>query len=175
MNTEESKDEATTTVSRFSTQTLRDAVQSSLDAIIARLHKAERTLNYAGFKDRGGELWEPPLGKMPRRDGPGFVRKGVMLPTDHPDYPPREIIEAARKIGNWGVQYGGEGWQIGPCADRFYYVNPSPAKSPTAWEACERIANLPGVDDALRNFSEDPTGDSGVIVVQAVIKAITKG
>lgn len=39
------------------------------------------------------------------------------------------------------------------------------------WPAAERIANLPDVDEALRGFSEDPTGDNGTAVVSAILSA----
>jgi hypothetical protein len=40
------------------------------------------------------------------------------------------------------------------------------------WEGCERVAELPSVQKALKAFSVDPTDDAGVRVVKAVIKAI---
>lgn len=40
------------------------------------------------------------------------------------------------------------------------------------WEDFQRIANKPGVHYALEGFSADSTGDSGVMVVQAVIEAL---
>jgi hypothetical protein len=40
------------------------------------------------------------------------------------------------------------------------------------WAECERIANLPEVDEVLRGFSEDPTGDNGAMVVRAVLESL---
>lgn len=40
------------------------------------------------------------------------------------------------------------------------------------WEDFQRIANKPGVHYALAGFSQDSTGDNGVMVVQAVIEAL---
>lgn len=40
------------------------------------------------------------------------------------------------------------------------------------WEDFQRIANKPGVHYALEGFSQDSTGDNGVMVVQAVIEAL---
>jgi hypothetical protein len=39
------------------------------------------------------------------------------------------------------------------------------------WAECQRIANLPDVDEALRGFSDDPTDDNGTCVVRAVLAA----
>lgn len=38
------------------------------------------------------------------------------------------------------------------------------------WEHCEKIANIQSVDDALRGFSEDPTGDNGIYVVREILR-----
>jgi len=46
------------------------------------------------------------------------------------------------------------------------------AAAPVDWVECERIADLPAVDEALRGFSEDATGDNGTCVVRAVLEAI---
>ena len=44
---------------------------------------------------------------------------------------------------------------------------------PTApdWLECQRISDLPDVDEALRGFSDDATGDNAVCVVRAVLAA----
>lgn len=39
------------------------------------------------------------------------------------------------------------------------------------WEGCQAIADLPDVDAALLAFADDPTGDQGVMVVRAVLRA----
>jgi hypothetical protein len=39
------------------------------------------------------------------------------------------------------------------------------------WSECERIADTSQVDEALRGFSEDPTGDNGTMIVRAVIES----
>lgn len=38
-----------------------------------------------------------------------------------------------------------------------------------AWEDCQRISDLPTIDDALRGFAEDPTGDNAVCAVRAIL------
>jgi hypothetical protein len=43
------------------------------------------------------------------------------------------------------------------------------AKEPGDWQECERISDLPDVDDALRGFSEDPTADNATCVVRAIL------
>lgn len=43
---------------------------------------------------------------------------------------------------------------------------------PADWPECERLADVPAVDEALRGFSEDPTGDNGTLVVRAVLEAM---
>jgi hypothetical protein len=48
----------------------------------------------------------------------------------------------------------------------------TPAANRTNWTECERIADLPAVDEALLGFSEDPTGDNGTMVVRAVLEAV---
>lgn len=40
------------------------------------------------------------------------------------------------------------------------------------WLACEKVANVEGVFDAMQVFSEDPTGDNGVGVVVAIVEAL---
>ncbi|POW54646.1 hypothetical protein C3408_22625 [Candidatus Pantoea alvi] len=42
---------------------------------------------------------------------------------------------------------------------------------PDSWAACQAISDLPEVDAALRELVEDSTGDNGVRVVQAVLRA----
>lgn len=42
------------------------------------------------------------------------------------------------------------------------------------WWGCQEVADLPGVDEALKAFSGDSTGDAGVMVVKAVIEALAK-
>lgn len=39
------------------------------------------------------------------------------------------------------------------------------------WEAHQRISDIPAVDEALRDFSDDPTGDNAVYIVREVLKA----
>lgn len=46
--------------------------------------------------------------------------------------------------------------------------------APRDWHEYQRIADLPMVHDALHDFSQDPTGDNGVIVVQAVLETVSK-
>lgn len=41
------------------------------------------------------------------------------------------------------------------------------------WLQCERISNLPPVDEALRAFSEDPTADNATGIVVAVLESST--
>lgn len=43
---------------------------------------------------------------------------------------------------------------------------------PDSWDECQVIADAPDVDAALRELVEDSTGDNGVRVVQAVLKAL---
>lgn len=40
------------------------------------------------------------------------------------------------------------------------------------WERAEAIASAPDVEEALANFSEDPTKDNGVMVVSAVLETL---
>ena len=44
--------------------------------------------------------------------------------------------------------------------------------APADWSECERLADVPAVDEALRGFSDDPTGDNGTNVVCAVLEAM---
>jgi hypothetical protein len=44
-----------------------------------------------------------------------------IMPGD-PDYPPADIIEAARKVSTYFSQRNIKGWQIDGCADRFVQV-----------------------------------------------------
>jgi hypothetical protein len=39
------------------------------------------------------------------------------------------------------------------------------------WQECERISNLPDVDEALRGFSADPTADGATCIVRAILAA----
>lgn len=39
------------------------------------------------------------------------------------------------------------------------------------WEAHQLISDIPAVDEALRDFSDDPTGDNAVYIVREVLKA----
>ena len=39
------------------------------------------------------------------------------------------------------------------------------------WNEAQRICDLPGVDEALRNFGDDPTGDNATCVVRAALRA----
>lgn len=39
------------------------------------------------------------------------------------------------------------------------------------WNEAQRICDLPAVDEALRGFSEDPTGDNGTCLVRAILEA----
>lgn len=60
-------------------------------------------------------------------------------------------------------------------AERAASLRLAPARQPghpADWTACERIADLPAVDEALRGFSEDPTGDNGTMVVRAVLESL---
>lgn len=43
-----------------------------------------------------------------------------------------------------------------------------------SWGECERISDLPDVDEALRGFAEDQTGDNATCIVRAVIAALRK-
>ena len=43
---------------------------------------------------------------------------------------------------------------------------------PVRWQDAERVADLPGVDELLQGFAEDPTGDAGTMVVRAVMLAV---
>lgn len=43
---------------------------------------------------------------------------------------------------------------------------------PDDWQTCEKLSNDSYVDNALRELVEDTTGDNGVRVVQAVIRAL---
>lgn len=45
------------------------------------------------------------------------------------------------------------------------------AQTSANWTESERVANIDEVDEALRGFLEDPTGDNGTCVVRAVIVA----
>lgn len=42
------------------------------------------------------------------------------------------------------------------------------------WSCAERLADLPEVHEALKMFSEDPTGDAGTSLVRAVLEASTR-
>jgi hypothetical protein len=42
---------------------------------------------------------------------------------------------------------------------------------PVTWDAASRIADTPGVHEALELFSEDPTGDAGTSLVREVLEA----
>lgn len=42
------------------------------------------------------------------------------------------------------------------------------------WKRCERIANVPAVDETIKGFVEDPTGDNGTSVVRAVVNEAEK-
>lgn len=46
----------------------------------------------------------------------------------------------------------------------------APAVAPT-WQHAEQVSDLPDVHEALKNFTHDATGDNGVGVVLAVMKA----
>lgn len=52
-------------------------------------------------------------------------------------------------------------------------IHDAPNAEQADWTECERIANIEKVDDALRGFSEDPTGDAGTMVVRAVLEALS--
>lgn len=39
------------------------------------------------------------------------------------------------------------------------------------WAECQRISDVPDVDEALRGFQEDPTGDNATCVVRAILAA----
>ncbi|ECP5407736.1 hypothetical protein ACV2FQ_22130 [Salmonella enterica subsp. enterica serovar Poona] len=43
---------------------------------------------------------------------------------------------------------------------------------PDDWQTCEKLSDDSYVDNALRELVEDTTGDNGVRVVQAVIRAL---
>lgn len=52
----------------------RAAILADRQRRAARLEKAERTLQLAGYEDCGGELWKPPLGKRAQAAKPvGYV------------------------------------------------------------------------------------------------------
>jgi len=40
------------------------------------------------------------------------------------------------------------------------------------WEQCEGLCNLPEIDEALRNFGADPTGDNAACLVRAIRRAV---
>lgn len=43
-----------------------------------------------------------------------------------------------------------------------------------SWQAATQIACVDDVDEALRDFSDDPTGDNGTILVREVMRAVKK-
>lgn len=55
------------------------------------------------------------------------------------------------------------GWGTAPAAI-------TPCVKPD-WQACERISNLPEVDEAMRTFSHDSTADNATGVVSAILAA----
>ncbi|MCY1289752.1 hypothetical protein D9M69_397000 [compost metagenome] len=59
-----------------------------------------------------------------------------------------------------------------PCPD---CAQPSPALElnlPGEWERCQQLADLPSVHEVLQGFSDDPTGDNGIMVVREVFRAL---
>ncbi|MFT0547881.1 hypothetical protein ACMHYO_16320 [Allopusillimonas ginsengisoli] len=42
----------------------------------------------------------------------------------------------------------------------------------TDWDDAQRIADLTEVDELLRDFADDPTGDAGTMIVRAVMHAV---
>lgn len=39
------------------------------------------------------------------------------------------------------------------------------------WESCKRLTDVPEVDEALRNFSDDPAEDNAICVVRVILRA----
>lgn len=49
-----------------------------------------------------------------------------------------------------------------------------PTEADVKWEDAVLVACLDDVDDALRDFAHDPTGDNGTMVVREVMRAMRK-
>lgn len=47
----------------------------------------------------------------------------------------------------------------------------SGSRTAAEWAECQRIVDLPEVDDLLRGFSEDPTNDGAVCLACAILAA----
>lgn len=66
-----------------------------------------------------------------------------------------------------------EGWNN--CLDEITKLGPLYTRpvqgEPVAWDVAARIADIPGVHEALKLFSEDPTGDAGTSLVREVLEA----
>lgn len=62
--------------------------------------------------------------------------------------------------------------RVGEIAAAVMEVLPASATKVHAWADMEAISDEPKVHEALQAFSDDPTGDHGVFVVEAVLKAL---
>ncbi|MGB9110920.1 MAG: hypothetical protein WCC39_19705, partial [Telluria sp.] len=51
---------------------------------------------------------------------------------------------------------------------------PGQEAAPLDWMACERIADMPAVDEALRNFTKDATGDNATGIIAAVAATLAQ-
>ncbi len=73
---------------------------------------------------------------------------------------------------DWDQGYS-SGWK--DCCEETTKLGPlytRPVQSePVAWDVAARIADIPGVHEALKLFSEDPTGDAGTSLVREVLQA----
>jgi hypothetical protein len=52
------------------------------------------------------------------------------------------------------------------------YTPLSASEASEEWKAATTVANHDDVDDVLRDFAEDPTGDNGVMVVREVMRVL---
>jgi hypothetical protein len=43
---------------------------------------------------------------------------------------------------------------------------------PEEWAECERLADLPQINEVLFNFGQDPTGDNGICLVREIRREI---
>ncbi len=106
----------------------------------------------------------------------------VKRATQHqgdPDRALKDALFACLAAGGDDREYGGvataggrQGWVRFTTVAAGAQHQGEPVAWHERWGECERIANVPGVHEALEMFSEDPTGDAGTSLVREVLMAV---
>lgn len=61
-------------------------------------------------------------------------------------------------------------WKLRQSPDSLAYK-----PDPSSWEVAQRLADVPRIDECLRSFNSDPTGDNAICLIREILVEAAKG